>query len=64
LTRPRTGEYGDIRALMRWFDAVFGGPPADVLAAEVVDTPDVRNASDHLPVLAELGQPDGPGSAG
>jgi endonuclease/exonuclease/phosphatase family metal-dependent hydrolase len=33
---------------------VFADPALHVLSAEVVDSPDVRIASDHRPVLVEL----------
>jgi endonuclease/exonuclease/phosphatase family metal-dependent hydrolase len=39
----------------RRIDAVFADPALRVLSAEVVDSPDVRIASDHRPVLVELG---------
>jgi endonuclease/exonuclease/phosphatase family metal-dependent hydrolase len=38
----------------RRIDAVFADPALHVLSAEVVDSPDVRIASDHRPVLVEL----------
>jgi endonuclease/exonuclease/phosphatase family metal-dependent hydrolase len=38
----------------RRIDAVFADPALRVLSAEVVDSPDVRIASDHRPLLVEL----------
>ncbi|MET8146776.1 endonuclease/exonuclease/phosphatase family protein [Actinoplanes sp. NPDC049668] len=38
-------------------DALFVSPDIDVSRYEVVDTERARRASDHLPVLAELGLP-------
>jgi endonuclease/exonuclease/phosphatase family metal-dependent hydrolase len=35
-------------------DGVFVGPGVEVLAAEVLETPDVRVASDHRPVVVDL----------
>jgi len=39
----------------RRIDAVFADQRLPVISAEVVDTPDVVRASDHYPVLVELG---------
>ena len=39
----------------RRIDAVFADPRLPVLSAELIDTPDVVRASDHYPVLVELG---------
>jgi endonuclease/exonuclease/phosphatase family metal-dependent hydrolase len=38
----------------RRIDAVFADPALRVLSAQVVDSPDVRIASDHRPLLVEL----------
>lgn len=39
----------------RRIDAVFADPRLPVLSAELIDTPDVVRASDHYPLLVELG---------
>jgi endonuclease/exonuclease/phosphatase family metal-dependent hydrolase len=52
------GFTSNVTALTRRIDAIFAGPPLVVRRAQVIDTPDVRVASDHLPVLAELDLPD------
>jgi endonuclease/exonuclease/phosphatase family metal-dependent hydrolase len=39
----------------RRIDAVFADPRLQVISAELVDTPDVVRASDHYPLLVELG---------
>lgn len=41
----------------RRIDAIFASPSARVLVASVLDSADVRAASDHRPVLAELELP-------
>lgn len=41
----------------RRIDAVFADPRLTVLRHEVVDTPQTREASDHLPVLVDLRLP-------
>ncbi len=53
------GFTSNIVALTRRIDAIFADPPIVVRAAETIDTPDVRVASDHLPVLADLDLPTG-----
>jgi endonuclease/exonuclease/phosphatase family metal-dependent hydrolase len=40
----------------RRLDAIFAESPIEVRSCEVVDGPDVGEASDHLPVLAVLGR--------
>ena len=42
----------------RRIDAVFADQRLPVLSAEVIDTPDVVRASDHYPLLVELGLED------
>jgi endonuclease/exonuclease/phosphatase family metal-dependent hydrolase len=51
------GFTSNIAAPTRRIDAIVADPPLVVRAAQVVDTPDVRIASDHFPVLAELDLP-------
>jgi endonuclease/exonuclease/phosphatase family metal-dependent hydrolase len=51
------GFTSNIAAPTRRIDAIFAGTPLVVRAAQVVDTPDVRIASDHFPVLATLDLP-------
>jgi endonuclease/exonuclease/phosphatase family metal-dependent hydrolase len=41
-------------------DGVFVSPPATIRSVEVIDSPDARTASDHLPVLATFDLPRGP----
>ena len=41
----------------RRIDGVFVDPGLRVVSAEVLDSPDVRIASDHRPVLVELALP-------
>jgi endonuclease/exonuclease/phosphatase family metal-dependent hydrolase len=41
-------------APQRRIDSVFVDPRIRVLSATVIDTPDVRTASDHRPLLVEL----------
>ncbi len=53
------GFTSNIVALTRRIDAIFADSPIVVHAAETIDTPDVRVASDHLPVLADLDLPTG-----
>lgn len=48
------GFTSNVRALTRRIDGIFPGPGIGVRSVEVIDSPDVRIASDHLPVLAEL----------
>lgn len=48
------GFTSNIRFPARRIDAIFAGPGFTVRTAETIDSPDVRGASDHLPVLAEL----------
>ncbi len=43
----------------RRIDAVFADPATAVERYEVLDSPDVRMASDHFPVLVELALPEG-----
>lgn len=52
------GFTSNVTALTRRIDGIFAGPPFTVRSAEVIDTPDARNASDHLPLLAEIDLPD------
>jgi endonuclease/exonuclease/phosphatase family metal-dependent hydrolase len=52
------GFTSNVRALTRRIDAIFPGPGIGVRSADVIDDSDVRIASDHLPVLAELELPD------
>jgi endonuclease/exonuclease/phosphatase family metal-dependent hydrolase len=52
------GYTSNVTALTRRIDGIFPGLGIAVRTAEVIDTPDVRIASDHLPVLAELDLPD------
>lgn len=51
------GFTSNVRALTRRIDGIFPGPGVGVRHAEVIDNADVRIASDHLPVLAELELP-------
>jgi endonuclease/exonuclease/phosphatase family metal-dependent hydrolase len=44
----------------RRIDGVFADPALRVVSAEVIDSPDVRVASDHRPVLVELDPADVP----
>jgi len=51
------GFTSNVTALTRRIDGIFPGAGITVLSAQAIDTPDVRIASDHLPVLAELELP-------
>ncbi|HZE51561.1 MAG TPA: endonuclease/exonuclease/phosphatase family protein [Jatrophihabitantaceae bacterium] len=51
------GFTSNVTALTRRIDGIFPGAGITVLSAQTIDTPDVRIASDHLPVLAELELP-------
>lgn len=51
------GFTSNVTALTRRIDGVFPSTGITVRAAQVIDTADVRIASDHLPVLAELELP-------
>lgn len=51
------GFTSNVTALTRRIDGIFPGAGIKVLSAQAIDTPDVRIASDHLPVLAELELP-------
>ncbi|HEY3714290.1 MAG TPA: endonuclease/exonuclease/phosphatase family protein [Jatrophihabitantaceae bacterium] len=51
------GFTSNVTALTRRIDGIFPGAGITVLSAQPIDTPDVRIASDHLPVLAELELP-------
>ena len=51
------GFTSNVRALTRRIDGIFPGPGIGVRSVEVIDNADVRIASDHLPVLAELELP-------
>jgi endonuclease/exonuclease/phosphatase family metal-dependent hydrolase len=51
------GATSNVAARTRRIDAVFAGPGIAVVRAQAVDSPDVRIASDHYPVLAELQLP-------
>lgn len=58
--RPDAGPPGDAFTYSathprRRIDGVFADPVLRVVSAEVIDSPDVRIASDHRPVLVELG---------
>jgi endonuclease/exonuclease/phosphatase family metal-dependent hydrolase len=48
----------------RRIDAILVQPGVTVHNYRVVDTPLARRASDHLPVVADLGLPAGPGAGG
>jgi len=52
------GFTSNVTALTRRIDAIFPGGGITVRSARTIDTPDVRIASDHLPLLAELEFPD------
>jgi len=45
------------RTGQRRIDGIFASPSVNVLSAVVLDSPDVRTASDHRPILAELELP-------
>ena len=51
------GFTSNVTALTRRIDGIFPGAGITVLSAQTIDTPDVRIASDHLPVLAKLELP-------
>jgi len=42
----------------RRIDAIFTDPSLPVVDYRVVDTPDTRVASDHFPLLADVGLPE------
>jgi endonuclease/exonuclease/phosphatase family metal-dependent hydrolase len=52
------GITSNVAAPTRRIDAIFADRRFRVLSAEAVDSPDVRIASDHFPVLAEVQLPD------
>jgi len=52
------GFTSNVRALTRRIDGIFAGPGIGIRSVDVIDDSDVRIASDHLPVLAELELPD------
>lgn len=64
LSRRATDAYGvagvgdgltlNVTEPTRRIDAVFAGPGVAVQSARSIDSPDVRSASDHRPVVAEL----------
>jgi endonuclease/exonuclease/phosphatase family metal-dependent hydrolase len=39
-------------------DAIFVDPRIEVLGYEVLDSPEVRRASDHYPILTDLALPE------
>src|SRR5262249_50698259 len=51
------GFTSNVTALTRRIDGIFADPGIEVRSARAIDTPDVRVASDHLPVVAELELP-------
>jgi endonuclease/exonuclease/phosphatase family metal-dependent hydrolase len=51
------GFTSNVTALTRRIDGIFPDSGITVLSARTIDTPDVRIASDHLPVVAELELP-------
>ncbi len=51
---PGDGYTFSARNPRRRIDAVFADPALRVVTAEVIDSPDVRIASDHRPLLVEL----------
>jgi endonuclease/exonuclease/phosphatase family metal-dependent hydrolase len=53
-----SGFTSNVRARTRRIDGIFPGPGIGVRSVDVIDDSDVRIASDHLPVLAELELPD------
>ncbi|MGH3736579.1 MAG: endonuclease/exonuclease/phosphatase family protein [Micromonosporaceae bacterium] len=54
----RTPTYS-VHSPRRRIDAVFADQRCPVTAYQVLDTPDVRCASDHFPVLVEVAVPEG-----
>jgi endonuclease/exonuclease/phosphatase family metal-dependent hydrolase len=51
------GFTSNVTALTRRIDGIFADSGITVRSVQTIDTPDVRIASDHLPVLAELELP-------
>jgi endonuclease/exonuclease/phosphatase family metal-dependent hydrolase len=52
------GFTSNVKALTRRIDGIFPAAGIAVRSAQAIDTADVRIASDHLPVLAELELPE------